>query len=90
VLEKLTGIKCSWQYLFGYGPLFVFRLVLVNEIPQVVSFLIFNVDQKMFLSAIEKLTGIKCSWRYLFVYGPIFVSRLVRWTRFLGGQFSHI
>jgi hypothetical protein len=24
------------------------------------------------------------------VYGPIFVSRLVRWTRFLGGQFSHI
>jgi hypothetical protein len=75
---------------FWVWSIICFPSSLVNEIPQVVSFLIFNVDQKMFLSAIEKQTKIKCLWRYLFVYGPIFVSRLVRWTRFLGGQFSHI
>lgn len=75
---------------FWVWSIICFPSRLVDEIPQVVSFLIFNVGQKMFLSAIEKQTEIKCLWLYLFGNGPIFVSRLVRWTRFLGGQFSHI
>ena len=45
---------------FWVWSIICFPSGLVNEIPQVVSFPIFNVGQKMFLSAIEKQTEIKC------------------------------
>lgn len=67
---------------FWVWSIICFPSRLVDEIPQVVSFLIFNVGQKMFLSAIEKQTEIKCLWLYLFGNGPIFVSVL------LGGRDS--